>query len=143
MPFPDINYFIIHSKTSTTSNDVALYITTPKAIPQQSLTIPALIWQDYRYKGIDYTTMLTNCYNEIRGTLSNYYGVDSVRRTQAQTEGNRKHQLEIDFRVRHEVPAGGTIEIKWPSSVVAAYPHCRSMTARNSQLVAEGGTENG
>ena len=68
MAFTDINYFIIHSKTS--NNDVAMYVTTTIAISQVSTTVPALIWQDYRYKGIDYTTMNSNCYNEIRGTLS-------------------------------------------------------------------------
>ena len=141
MAFTDINYFIIHSKTS--NNDVAMYVTTTIAISQVSTTVPALIWQDYRYKGIDYTTMNSNCYNEIRGTLVNYWGVSSVRSSQAQTEGNRKHQVRIDFQVRHAVPAGGTIEIKWPSSVVAAYPHCRSMTNINSVLYAEGGNENG
>lgn len=84
MAFPDINYLIVHKKSSTTVN-ARMYVTTTKAISQAPTTIPALIWQDSRYKGIDYTTMNTNCYNEIRGTLTSYDGVSTVRRSQAQT----------------------------------------------------------
>lgn len=47
------------------------------------------------------------------------------------------------FQVRHIVPVGGSIEIKWPSSIPRAYPHCRSATNQGSALFASGGSENG
>lgn len=51
--------------------------------------------------------------------------------------------MRIDFNVRHIVPKGGSIQIKWGSNVPKAYPHCRSMTTLGSILTAEGGSYNG
>ena len=76
MAFPDINYIIIHSKSN--NFDTRMYVRTTYAISQASTTVPSLIWQNNRYRGIDYITMTTSCYNEVRGTLRNYYGVSSV-----------------------------------------------------------------
>ena len=139
--FPDINYIIIHSKSD--NFDTRMYVRTTYAISQVATTVTALIWHNQRYRGIDYITFTTSCYNEVRGTLQNYYGVSTVRGSGALREGNRKHQVKIDFQVRHQVPAGGSIVVVWPSSIPNVYEHCRSMTNVGSQLYAEGGNYNG
>ena len=70
---------------------------TPKATSQYATTIPALIWHNNRYRGADIITLSSTCYNEVRGTLRNYYGVSSVHSSSSVKEGKRKHQVYIDF----------------------------------------------
>lgn len=46
--------------------------------------------------------------------------------------------MKVSFRTDNGIPAGGSIEIKWPSSIPLAYPHCRSMISQGSVLYAQG-----
>lgn len=51
--------------------------------------------------------------------------------------------MKVSFRTDNGIPAGGSIEIKWPSSIPLAYPHCRSMISQGSVLYAQGQAYNG
>lgn len=51
--------------------------------------------------------------------------------------------MKVTFRTINGIPAGGSIEIKWPTSIPQAYPHCRSMISQGSVLYAQGQTYNG
>ena len=49
----------------------------------------------------------------------------------------------MTFNVKHLVPKGGTIQVKFGSNVPKVYGHCRSMIRKGSQLTAVGGSSNG
>lgn len=115
----------------------------PKAISQPNYNIPALVWQNNRYKGIDYIVMNSNCQDDYKGTFVAYGGMSSVGYNQEQHPTKRKMQVKVDFTLRHAVSVGGTIQILWPSSVTAAYPHCRSMVNQGSSVYARGPLYNG
>jgi hypothetical protein len=51
--------------------------------------------------------------------------------------------MQVSFVLQNIVPAGGTVQIVWPSGVPAAYPHCRSMTNLGSDLTASSQLYNG
>lgn len=76
MVFPQISYIIIYSFSN---NYVTwIYAWLPLAVSQPNFNIPALVWQNSRYLGIDYITMNTNCQNDFMGTFNNYYGSVSI-----------------------------------------------------------------
>lgn len=120
-----------------------MYSYLPKATTQVNYNIPALVWQAGRYKGTDIIVMNDYCQDDYRGSLSSYNAVGTVGYGQEVRVGKRKLQVKIDFTLRHAVPVGGTIQVVWPTSVTAAYPHCRSMSNYGSVLYAKGQTENG
>ncbi len=49
----------------------------------------------------------------------------------------------VSFYTDNGIPAGGSIEIVWPTSITQVYPHCRSMINQGSLLYAQGQTYNG
>lgn len=141
MAFPEISYLIFYSFTDNWLTQMDNYL--PKAISQANYNIPALVWQGQRYKGIDYITMNMNCQDDYLGSFVGYSGASAIGLSDYNHPNRIKHQVKVDFTLRHVVPVGGTIQIVWPSSVTAAYPHCRSMTNLGSQLYAKGQTYNG
>lgn len=120
----------------------------PNAISQFDYNFETIVWQDRRYKGIDEITMNGVCYLDFRGTIQNFGGVTAAHQLTnpflKPDHLNRvKYRVTVHFRVRHTVPAGGTIQIFWANSVTAIYPHCRSMVSQGSDLYAQGGDNNG
>ena len=101
----------------------------PKALSQANFNVPSLYWSGGRYKGIDYITMNWNCQSNYLGSFVGYNGMSSVGLSNSQHPNKRKFQIQVDFQLRHAVPVGGSIQIVFPSSVSAAYPHCRSMVS--------------
>lgn len=49
----------------------------------------------------------------------------------------------VSFTLDNYLPAGGSIEIVWPTKVPKVYPNCRSMTNYGSALTAQGRSYNG
>jgi hypothetical protein len=49
----------------------------------------------------------------------------------------------VTFYSKNGIPAGGSIEIVWPSGVPKAYPHCRSVISQGSTLTAQSQLYNG
>lgn len=125
MAFPEISYLIFYSFSDNYVTLMDSYL--PRAISQPNYNIAALVWQNQRYKGIDYITINMNCQDDYQGSFSNYYGVSAIGYSDYNHPNRRRHQVKVDFVLKHIVPVGGTIQIVWPSSVTAAYPHCRSM----------------
>jgi len=126
MAFPDINYLIID--TFSDNYIVQMYTYLPKATSQVNYNIAVLVWQGNRFKGTEYITINSACQDDFDGTLVSYGGISEVGSGNQNHPNRRRHQVKIDFTLRHVVPVGGTIQVVWPSSVTAAYPHCRSMT---------------
>lgn len=141
MAFPDISYYIIY--TFSNNNLVLMDTYLPKATSQVNYNVPALVWQSNRYRGIDYLTMTSNCRYDYLGTFVGYNGMSTVGLSNSQQPNKIKYQIQVDFQLRHAVPVGGTIQIVFPSSVTAAYPHCRSMTNEGSSLSAKVQSNNG
>jgi hypothetical protein len=50
----------------------------PRAISQPNYNIPALVWSNSRYMGIDYITMNSVCQDDFKGSFNAYYGSSSV-----------------------------------------------------------------
>lgn len=141
MAFPEISYIII--RTFTENVEVRMDINYPTALTQHDYNVAALVWQNKRYKGIDYITMTDNCRFDYLGTLLSYNAMIPVGSSDTPHPNKIKHQITIDFTFRHPVPEDGSIQVVFPASVTATYPHCRSMVNLGSQLYAKGGLYNG
>ncbi len=83
----------------------------PLALTQDDYNVAALVWQNKRYKGIDYITMTDNCRFDYLGTLVSYNGMVAVGSTNSVHTYKTKHQITIDFTLRHAVPEDGSIQI--------------------------------
>lgn len=138
--FPEINYIIVWAYR----NDYYVYydVKMADALSQAETKLVARIWQNGRFMGFDHLLISAANWFEIRGDIYGY-SFSSVGNTWERAKGRTKTEMQVSFRTDNGIPAGGSIEIIWPTSVPKAYPHCRSMISQGSVLYAQGQTYNG
>lgn len=142
MAFPDINYFIIHL-ASTSRYYVALYLTAGGAISQVTTNLVAKMWSNKRYIGTHTIQITPTCWNQLYGSI-NSVGIGSIASNSYDAYLNkRRFQVQVTFTTSYNIPATGSIVIKFPTSIPRIYPHCRSMTNLGSTLYAQGTSYNG
>lgn len=138
--FPQINYIVILATTNQTI--VQPYVYFPTSISQVATTYHNLVWNNGRYLGKVITTLSWSRWSEIRGGISSPSVYVEGSGSKA-VMGRRNTPINVDFYNTNPIPATGSIEVKFPSSVPVAYSHCRSSITRGSGLFSAGGSYSG
>lgn len=142
MSFPEINYIVVQSYSNQTY--VRPYVIFPASISQTATTYYNLVWANNRYLGRVVTTLSWSRWSEIMGALA--FGTGNVYveiSTYKQVRTRREVEINVDFTTVNPIPVGGTIEVKFPTSVPVVYTHCRSSITKGSRLYSAGGTYSG
>lgn len=102
----------------------------------------ARIWQNGRFMGFDHILIYAGNWFEIHGDIHSY-SFATLGNTWERAIGRRRTEMIVVFYTDNGIPAGGSIEIVWPTGIPKAYPHCRSMISQGSVLTAQGQSSNG
>jgi hypothetical protein len=140
LAFPDINYFVIWSKSD--SYWARLDVVFGEAISQRQTTMVAKVWSSWRYMGTRTINISPTCWNQIVSTPTNF-NIAATSSNYAYFQSRRKLEVQVQFQLQEPLPSDGSIEIKFNSNVPMVYPHCRSVTGMGSALNAQGSTNNG
>ena len=88
----------------------------------------AKVWNQFRYMGTQTIQITPTCWNQIISGHSSVSIYTTPNTGQDYYKGKRKAEVRVNFNVDQPIPAGGSIQINFPTSVPVVYPHCRSMT---------------
>ena len=103
----------------------------------------ARIWNQYRYMGTQTIQVSPTCWNQIRSGPSSVSIYSTPNSGNDYYVGRRRIEVRVNFYLGQPVPAGGTIQINFPTSVTVVYPHCRSMTNLGSAATVGGASYTG
>lgn len=88
---------------------------------------------------IQYDISANSRWKQIQGVvLFNY--CEAVGFANKATLNKQKFYFRISFTVNNYIPATGTIQVVFPSSVTTIHPDCRSDVSNGSQLFSASGS---
>lgn len=135
LSFPDINYFIIKSKSSNAYR-MYLYLQAAGALSQAITNLVAKVWYNQRYRGVHTLQLSTACWSELQGDFTSISISSTANSNNDRYKNKRRSEVQISFRTEYYIPSTGTVLIRFPPSIPRIYPHCRSMNNLGSSLSA-------